>query len=160
MGLLPIDIQTQSKKKLFSIFRYSFSFFLTDLILFDLANRNMDRYGILRHFRKWAYFPLISKPGVKKNYFFTIFRYYSLFFLTDSISTPRTKKSTTQAVKKTRTSRVARTKRSTTQMLFASESFFSGSEFLSSASLHPALRAELCFVRGVDIIQSSRQKYG
>ena len=35
MGLLPTDIQTQSRKKLFSIFFDIFLYFLTDLILSD-----------------------------------------------------------------------------------------------------------------------------
>ena len=43
MDLLPTDIQTQSQKKLFSMFRYFSLFFLTDLILSDQAEKNMDR---------------------------------------------------------------------------------------------------------------------
>ena len=43
MGLLLTDIQTQSKRKLFSIFRYFSLFFLTDLILFDQVDKYMDR---------------------------------------------------------------------------------------------------------------------
>ena len=50
----------------FSIF---FIIFLTDLILSDQTKKDMDRYGILSPFRKWAYFPPISKPRAKKNYF-------------------------------------------------------------------------------------------
>ena len=42
MGLLPTDIQTQSRKKLFSICRYFYLFFLTDLILSDQADKNID----------------------------------------------------------------------------------------------------------------------
>ena len=67
------------------------------------------------------------------------------------ISTPRTKKSTTQAVTKTSITRVARTKRSTTSSLFSSESCFSASVILSCTSLRLAPRAVLFFIRGVDI---------
>ena len=84
MGLLPIDIQTQSQKKIifdFSIFFFIFSNRLN--ITHDQADKNMDRQGILRHFRKWAYFPSISKPRDEKNYFDV--RYFSLFFLIDLI---------------------------------------------------------------------------
>ena len=45
-----------------------------------------------------------------------------------------------------------RTKKSTTQSLFTSESCLSASKILSCASLRPAPLAVLFFVRGVDII--------
>ena len=43
MGLISTDIQTQSQTKLFSIFRYFSLFFLTDLILSDQAEKDMER---------------------------------------------------------------------------------------------------------------------
>ena len=54
MGLLPIHIQTQSQKKIIFDFRYFSLFFLTNLILTDQVDKNMDRYGILWPSRKWA----------------------------------------------------------------------------------------------------------
>ena len=42
MGLLPTDIQTKSRKKLFSIFQYFYLFILTDIILSDQADKNND----------------------------------------------------------------------------------------------------------------------
>ena len=77
MSLRPIDIQTQSQKKLFWIFRYFSLFFYNDFILSDQADQNMDRYGTLKPFRKWAYFPTLSKTGAEKNYF----RFSILFFI-------------------------------------------------------------------------------
>ena len=57
-------------------------FFLTDWILSDQADKNMNIYWILRHFRKWEYFSPISKPsGEKQN--FRIFDFLLYFFLTD-----------------------------------------------------------------------------
>ena len=43
MVLLPIDIQTQSRNKLFFIFRYLSLFILTDLILSNQADQNVYR---------------------------------------------------------------------------------------------------------------------
>ena len=43
MGLRSTDIQTQSRKKLLTIFRYFSLFFLNDLILSDQADKNLDR---------------------------------------------------------------------------------------------------------------------
>ena len=68
------------------------------------------------------------------------------------MSTPRTKKSSTQTVTNTSTTRGARKKKSTTQSLFTSESCLSVSKILSCASLRPAPLVVLFFVRGVDII--------
>ena len=78
MALLPIDIQTQNQKKIIFHFRYLPLFFLTNLIFTDQVDKNMDRSGILWPFRKWAYFPTISKPGAKKTYF--RFRNIILYF--------------------------------------------------------------------------------
>ena len=77
-GLLPIAISILSSKKLYSIFRYFSLFFLTDSILSDQADKNMSRYVILRHFRKWIYFPMISNPiAEKKNSrFYDIILYF------------------------------------------------------------------------------------
>ena len=71
--------------------------------------------------------------------------------LINCTSTPRTKKSTTQAVTNTSTTRGARAKKSTTQSLFTSESCLSASKILSCARLRPAPRVVLFFVRGVDL---------
>ena len=42
MGLVPTDIQTKWRKKLFSIFRNFYLLLLTDIILSDQADKNMD----------------------------------------------------------------------------------------------------------------------
>ena len=68
IDLFPTHIQTEPKK-IISDFLYFTLFFSTDLILSDQADKNMDRQGISRPFRIWAYFPPISKHRAEKNYF-------------------------------------------------------------------------------------------
>ena len=82
MGLLFIDVQTQSQKKLFSIYRYFSLFFLTDLILSDRADNNMNRQGIIRPFRKLSYFPSMFQTKSRKK-LYSIFRSILIFELFD-----------------------------------------------------------------------------
>ena len=97
------------------------------------------------------YTPFTSKNIIKNK----ILKYFNIFdkLVVDIvyISTPRTKKSTTQAVTNISTTRGARTKKSTTQSLFTSDSCLSASKIWSCVCLRPAPRAVLFFVRGVDI---------
>ena len=83
MGLFPIHIHTEPKK-IISDFLHFALFFSTDLNLSDQADKNMDRQGISRPFRIWAYFPPISKPRDGKNYFRFLYIFF-LFFSTDLI---------------------------------------------------------------------------
>ena len=82
MGLLSTDIQTQSRKKFFSIFWYSSLFFLTDLILYDQAEK---RYGkVFNIFQKTGILSTDIQTQSRKK-LFSIFWYFSFFFSTDLI---------------------------------------------------------------------------
>ena len=72
--------------KLFRTFRNFLVFFLADQILFDQIHKNMDRQGILRPYRKCAYFPAISEPRAKGLVQICLY-----IFLTDSILSSRPK---------------------------------------------------------------------
>ena len=91
MGLRPTDIQIQSRKKLFSIFRYFSLFLLTDLILSDQADQRMlDRefYGLSENGPIFHEYP---NPEPKKIIF--DFSIYFFFFLTDLILSDQAEKS-------------------------------------------------------------------
>ena len=75
MRLHPADMQTRRRKKNISIFPYFSLFFLTDLILPDRADKNVNSKIILSPLRKCAYIRPIGKPGDKKKKFD-----FSLFF--------------------------------------------------------------------------------
>ena len=82
------DMQTRPRKKNFD-FSIFFSFFLTDLIFPERADKNMNCQVIPSPLRKCTYIRPICKPSdEKKNRFFLIF----LFFLTDLILPERANK--------------------------------------------------------------------
>ena len=75
MWLLPTDIETQRRRKIFSIFPYFALFFLTGLILYDRTDKNMNWWIISRPFGKYNYFNQYLNPATKKKNF-----NFSLFF--------------------------------------------------------------------------------
>ena len=72
MSLHQTDIQTRRWETKY-IFPYFSLFYLTDLILPDRADKNMNWYVIPNPLRKCAYIRSIRKTGDKKNFDFSIF---------------------------------------------------------------------------------------
>ena len=79
MWLLPTDIQTQRRNKIFSIFPY-FSFFFNRLNIIGLGRQKYGFIGNFKSFKKIGLLPTDIQTQ-RRNKIISIFPYFSLFLL-------------------------------------------------------------------------------